>query len=118
MKTYAIAVLKALVLSYMISAAALIVLAGMLYQLDIGDTQIQAGVIITYIVSVAAGGFYVGRKVKKREFLWGLIVGLLYYSIHIAAFVAAEGVLPDRIVPATALALLCMGSGMLGGMLG
>ena len=55
---------------------------------------------------------------KKREFLWGLIVGLLYYSIHIAAVIAAEGVLPDRIVPATALALLCMGGGMLGGMLG
>ncbi len=118
MKTYMMAVLKALVLSYVISAAALIVLAGMLYQLDMGNTQIRVGVIITYIVSVVAGGFYVGRKVKKREFLWGLILGLLYYSIHIAAVIAAEGVLPDRIVPATALALLCMGGGMLGGMLG
>ena len=62
MKTYMMAVLKALVLSYVISAAALIVLAGMLYQLDMGNTQIRVGVIITYIVSVVAGGFYVGER--------------------------------------------------------
>ena len=118
MKLYVTAVLKALILSYIISAAALIALAGMMYRLDMGDTRLRVGVIITYIFYVSIGGFYLGRKVKKREFLWGLVVGLLYYSIHIAAVIAAEGVFPDRIAPAAALALLCMGSGMLGGMFG
>ena len=117
MRTCTISILKALIISYVISAASLLALAGLLYWLDIAAAQLQIGMIVTYIGSCAVGGFYVGRKIKKREFLWGLIVGVLYYSIHIAAVVAVEGVQPERIVPGTALALLCMGSGMLGGML-
>lgn len=118
MKLYVTAVLKALILSYIISAAALIALAGMMYRLDMGDTRLRVGVIITYIVSVAIGGFYVGRKVKKREFLWGLVVGLC-----ITAYILRPSSPPrvfSRIVllRAAALALLCMGSGMLGGMFG
>ena len=62
MKLYVTAVLKALILSYMISAAALIALAGMMYRLDMGDTRLRVGVIITYIVSVAIGGFYVEER--------------------------------------------------------
>lgn len=118
MKPYVIAVLKALVISYIISAASLLVLSAMLYWLDIGNAQIRLCIVITYVLSTLAGGFYVGKKVKKREFLWGLIVGLFYYAIHIAAVVALEGMQPEKIVPGTALALLCMGSGMMGGMLG
>ena len=117
MRTYIVSILKALIISYVISAASLLVLAGLLYWLDIGEAHIQIGVIAAYIASCVIGGFYVGRKMKKRDFLWGLIVGVLYYSIHIAAVIAVEGVQPERIVPGTALALLCMGSGMLGGML-
>ena len=114
MRTYTISILKALIISYVISAASLMVLAGLLYWMDIAAAQHKIGMIVT---SCVVGGFYVGRKIKKREFLWGLIVGVLYYSIHIAAVIAVEGVQPERIVPGTALALLCMGSGMLGGML-
>lgn len=117
-KNYILSVIKALVISYILSASALFVLAALLYYLDIKSEQIRIGMLITYAAACFAGGFYIGRKVKKREFLWGLIVGMLYYSIHMGAVVAIEGSLPDQIVPATALALLCMGSGMFGGMVG
>ena len=117
MRNYVISILKALIISYVISAAALLVLAGLLYWLDIAASQLQVGVIATYIGSCLIGGFYIGRKMKKREFLLGLIIGVLYYSIHISAVIAMEGVQPEKIVPGTALAMLCMGSGMLGGML-
>ena len=117
MRSNVISMIKALILSYIISAAALLVLALLLYRLDIADEPIRAGIIGTYTIACLIGGFYVGRKVKKREFLWGLFVGMIYYSIHVCAVVAMEGVQPERIIPGTALALVCMGSGMLGGML-
>ena len=107
MRAYVVSILKALIISYVISAASLLVLAALLYWLDIAAAKLQIGVIATYVGSCLIGGFYVGKKMKGREFFWGLIVGA----------VAVEGVQPERIVPATALALLCMGSGMLGGML-
>jgi putative membrane protein (TIGR04086 family) len=117
LKTYAVSIVKALAVSYVISAASLLVLTGLLYMLDIQENQIQLGMVVTYIASCLIGGFYVGRKIRKREFLWGMVTGLLYYCIHVAVVVALEGMQPWRMVPGTALILLCMGSGMMGGML-
>ena len=41
-----------------------------------------------------------------------------YFSVHMAGVAALEGISPERIVPMTSLAVLCMGSGVMGGMLG
>ena len=83
MRTYIVSILKALIISYVISAASLLVLAGLLYWLDIGEAHIQIGVIAAYIASCVIGGFYVGRKMKKREFLWGLIVWSCFITVFI-----------------------------------
>lgn len=117
MKKYAMSFVKAMAVSYVLSAAALFILAFLLYQFDIKEEHLRVGMLVSYVLACLVGGLYIGRKVKKRQFLWGLFVGLLYYSIHVAGSVAVEGVSPERIVPWTALALLCMGSGMMGGLL-
>lgn len=117
MKSYVISFIKAMILSYVISAASLFVLAFLMYQFDIKEENLRIGLIGIYVIACIFGGFYIGKKVKKRQFLWGLFVGLLYFSIHMGAVVALEGVQSDQIVPTTALALLCMGSGMMGGLL-
>ena len=117
MKKYMMPFIKAMVCSYVLSAAALFVLAFLLYQLDIREEHLRVCMLVIYVIACLFGGVYIGRKVKKRQFLWGLLVGLLYYSIHIAGVIAVEGISPERIVPWTALALLCMGSGMMGGLL-
>ena len=118
MKTYVMPFIKAMVLGYMISAAALAVLAFLLYQWDIEENHLRVGMLIVYVFACLGGGLYIGRKTKKRQYLWGLFVGLFYFAIHMAGVAALEGVAPERIVPITSLALLCMGSGMMGGMIG
>ena len=118
MKTYVMPFIKAMILGYLISAAALAALAFFLYQWDIEENHLRVGMLIIYALACLGGGFYIGRETKHRQYLWGLFVGLLYFAIHMAGVVALEGIAPERIIPITSLALLCMGSGMMGGLLG
>ena len=115
MKKYITDFIKAMILGYFLSAAALCVLAFLMYQFEVKETHLRLGILMVYVASCLVGGMYIGRKMKKRQYLWGLMVGLFYFSVHMAGVIALEGVTPERIVPITALALLCMGSGMMGG---
>ena len=117
MKDYAWSFIKAMILSYILSAVSLFVLAFLLYQWDIKEEHLHLGMLGIYVIACLGGGFYVGRKIQKRQFLWGLFVGLLYFSIHMGGVIAMEGMYSMHIVPTTALALRCMGSGMMGGLL-
>ena len=118
MKTYMVSFAKAMILGYIISAAAVGVLAFLLYQWDIEENHLSVGMLIIYALACLGGGVYIGRKTKHRQYLWGLWVGLFYFAIHMAGVAALEGIEPERIVPITSLALLCMGSGTMGGMFG
>lgn len=115
MKKYITDFIKAMILGYFLSAAALCVLAFLMYQFEVKETHLRLGILMVYVASCLVGGMYIGRKMKKRQYLWGLMVGLFYFSVHMAGVIALESVTPERIVPITALALLCMGSGMMGG---
>ena len=64
--------MKALLLSYVVTGILLLGLAFLLYKLGLGESQVNLGIMITYILSCLAGGFYMGRKGKTRRFLWGM----------------------------------------------
>lgn len=85
------------------------------------DIENQAVKFCTYIICFMAvffGGWFAGHSIQYKKFLWGMLIGLFYYlTVCIAAAVwgqMPEGAFNIRI-PAI---LLCLGSGMLGGMLG
>ena len=117
MKEYIRPFVKALILSYMLSGLALLVLAFLLYQFDMREEHLHLGVLAVYVASCLGGGIYIGKKMKKRQFLGGMLLGLIYFSIHMGGVIAMEEMYSARIVPTTALAILCMASGMMGGML-
>lgn len=85
---------------------------------DMGSTGIKAGVLFIYIAASFSGGWTAGRKIGFKKFLWGLLAGFLYYLL-ISVIAALSGGIDEhgfriQIVPV----LMCLGSGMLGGMLG
>ena len=68
------------------------------------------------ILSCFSGGFFCGRKNKKRGFLWGLLAGLLYFLVlMLLRPLAGASLLTDTFKIATVL-ITCLASGMLGGM--
>ena len=85
-----IQMMKALLLSYAVTGVLLLVLAFLLYKFGLGESQVNLGIMVIYILSCLAGGFYMGRKGKTRRFLWGMGLGAGYALLLMAVTYLTE----------------------------
>ena len=109
--------LKAAVMACLCSGAILVILAFMLYQWDIGENVVHLGILFIYWVSTFIGGIFAGKMIKEKRFLWGLCVGCIYFLVLIFLSLF-KGIPADKTVTAyITTALICLGGGMLGGMI-
>ena len=112
-----IRLLQGLLLAYIITGILLMVLAFLLYRLEWGENASHIGIIVTYILSTVIGGFYVGKKVKRQRFLFGLAFGTLYIGIILGISMILY---PKAEIFSGSLVTvfgMCVGGGMLGGIL-
>lgn len=115
--TQAIQILKALLASYLVTGILLFVLTLLLYKFEWDEQMVTAGIIVIYVLSTFVGGFILGKLKKVRKFLWGLIIGVLYFVLlFLISFGVYRSFDGNGTNVITAL-LLCAGGGMLGGML-
>jgi len=114
---YGIRIAKALLAAYILTGLMLLFLAGLLYRFRLDEGKIQIGVILIYILSCFLGGFLAGKMMKSRKFLWGVLLGLLYFLMITLVSLAVNRTLEDGSGSFVTTFLLCMGGGMLGGML-
>lgn len=109
--------LKCLLLSYVLTIGLLLFLALLLYRFGLEENTVSVAIILIYIVATLFAGFVAGKKMKSRKFMWGLLAGVLYFSVLLlVSFIlncGAAGISGNLIT----VFLLCGGSGMLGGML-
>lgn len=108
--------LKALLCAYVITGILLLVLTLLLYKLGLSEENVNAGIILIYVISTFAGGFVTGKLAGTRRFLWGLAAGALYFAL---LFLISLGIYHSIQSGAGSMAstfLLCAGGGMLGGM--
>lgn len=115
--TQAIQILKALLASYIVTGILLFILTLLLYKFEWDEQMVTAGIIVIYVVSTFIGGFILGKLKRVRKFLWGLIMGVLYFAL---LFLISFGVYRSFDGNGTSVIttlLLCAGGGMLGGML-
>ncbi len=110
-------IMKALLASYVVTGFLLLLIAGLLYRFQMDEGKVRIGIIITYILSCFAGGFLAGKMMKSRKFLWGVLLGLLYFLIMTLVSLAVNRELQSSSSGFITAFLLCMGGGMLGGML-
>ncbi len=113
----AMPVLIDLVAMYVITGLLLVILAALLGRLELSDAAVSIGIIATYIISCFAGGFFIGKKKKKKKYLWGLCVGAFYFAVLLLGNLAVNRGLDGQIVHLLTTAVLCVLSGMAGGML-
>lgn len=111
-------VVKVLFAMYIVTGLILLLLTALLYKFDIGENVINLGVISVYIISGFLGGFILGKVKKTRKFLWGMVIGGLYFLILFAASVLFEKGLGNDAGHFVTTFVLCVASGMAGGMLG
>lgn len=117
-KTYGLAsVIKALIVAYIVTGVLLFALAFLMYKLGLSESAVDFGVTFIYIFATAVGGLLVGKSMKQKKFLWGCLVGALYVMIiFLASFMMTRGVAAIAGDGISTL-LLCLGGGMLGGMI-
>lgn len=113
-----VALLKCLMAAYVVTVIMLALLAALLYKLQLDENTVEIGIIVVYVISSLLAGLFFSKGAKSRRFLWGMMAGAAYFLIICAVSMAIE---PDFAVLSnsglTTMAI-CVGSGMLGGMLG
>lgn len=108
--------LKSLLAGYMITGIFLLILALLLYKLDLGEEKVTMGIIAIYVISTFAGGFIMGKLVRERRFFWGLTLGVIYFALLLLVSIGVNHSLQSNGTGILTTFLLCAGGGMLGGM--
>lgn len=107
-----------LILMYIVTGLGLVIMALMLDKLQLNGTFIDVGIIVVYVLSCWIGGFVAGKKMKAKKFLWGLLMGTVYFLILFAVSAAINGGLPEDMVHTLTSLAVCVAAGTLGGMVG
>lgn len=91
--------------------------AFLFYKTNIPASAAQGFIVAIYILSNLIAGLRMGKQVKKRQYLWGMLIGVTYFVLLLTAsllqnqFTVSD---PEKLV---LVFVICAGSGMFGGML-
>lgn len=110
-------VLKSLLASYIVTGIMLLILTFLVYKFELDEQLVVGGIVATYVISTFIGGFILGKLTEVKKYIWGISLGSLYVAL---LFLISYGVYREfntNGLNAISTALLCMGGGMLGGML-
>lgn len=111
------AVLKALLCSYTLTGALLLILAFLLFKMDLSERIVSMGIVAIYILSCFLGGLVLGKRVKKQKYVWGLLLGMGYFMLLVGVSCLVEKGFPMDIGHMAATLAICVGGGTLGGMI-
>lgn len=107
---------RTLLAAYVVTGLLLAVLALLLYKFNLTQAKINTGIMAVYLISNLAGGFVIGKQLKEKKFIWGMCAGLLYFLLLTAVTLFVyRGIQGDTKEVVTTL-FICMGGGMIGGM--
>lgn len=85
-------------------------------KMDLSAGGVRIGITLSYILSAFTGGIIMGKNVGQKKFLWGIIIGILYFSIIlIVSLVLNKGEFSGAVSMISVFAMCTLG-GMLGGM--
>lgn len=109
--------LKILVMSYFITGVLLLLLSFVMYKVDLKDQQINLGIIIIMILSTFIGGLLSGKVMKEKRFIYGSILGILYFVILVlVSILMHHGAQLSN--DTASMFFICFGGGAIGGMFG
>ncbi len=110
-------ILKVLLGAYILTGGLLLLLALFVYRFGLTEKAVSLTIIGIYIGVTFCSGFFMGKKIKTRKFLWGLLMGTLYFLVLVVLSLAVNHSFKDVATNFFSVLIMCAGSGMLGGML-
>lgn len=109
-------ILKNLLLSYIVTGLMMLLLSFLMLKLDVSNKVLSGGIIATYVLSTFLGGFLFGKSASQKRFLWGLLIGALYFAILLLISILAGSIMGMDAARVMTVMILCLFGGMLGGM--
>lgn len=116
-KSRAVYLSKSVLISYLVTFFLLLLISFLLLQTGMSSSVIGIAVVVTYVISVFSGGFYMGKHVEQKRYLWGLIAALLYFLVYILISLMVKGDSPIQFIDYVKTFVIVACAGMLGGML-
>lgn len=110
-------IIKCMLGAYILTAGLLLLLAFMLYRFGLSEKVVSICIIAVYIIVTFLAGLLAGKREGRKKFLWGLVMGALYFGILVAVSLVVNRGLEDVAGNLMTVFFLCAGSGMLGGMI-
>lgn len=109
-------IVKGLIVSYLVSGAGLLILALLLLKCQLDERKVSAGILAVYILSGLCGGIYMGRTAERKRYLWGMMLGGMYWIILMMITVFSGAGAGTGARGAFLTLLICAGSSTLGAM--
>jgi putative membrane protein (TIGR04086 family) len=108
-----------LTLFFMIVVTAVLLLAGaaLVYYKELSAKTAYIMIDAIYAIVGLAGGFFMGKMMKVRKFLWGIAAGLAYFCCLLLVSLVAGGGTIEDVVQVLIAFVLIEASAMIGGML-
>lgn len=110
-------IMKCLLGAYILTGGFLLLLALLLYRFQLKENIITIGIIVVYVIATFFSGFLTGKKMGNKKFLWGLMMGSLYFVVLVVISLLVNHSIKDVTTSFLSTLFICSGSGMLGGML-
>ena len=95
----------------------LLILAFLLFKVNLTKEVLGVTITITYVLTCFVAGRMAGKQIQKRRFMWGGIIGAAYYVVLVLISVLAGQPMTEVANSMFTTLILCVGGGMLGGML-
>lgn len=111
-----IVITRNLLISYIVTGILLLLLAFLMLKLDVSNTILSGGIVLTYILSTFIGGFLLGKSAEQKRFLWGLVMGALYFVVLVLISILSNSIVDLEGSRLLSVMMICLFSGMLGGM--
>ena len=109
--------IKSLLASYIVTGILLLVLTFFMYKFELNEKIVSAAIVGIYVVSTLIGGVIIGKLTKSKRYLWGMVLGILYFVLLLLITLGVYRTLNGDSVSIVTSLILCAGGGMTGGMI-
>ena len=111
-------ILKSLLAAYLVTGILLVLLLTfLLYQFELDEQKVTAGIVVIYVVSTFVGGLILGKLTKVKRFAWGLTLGVVYFVLLLLISLGIYRGIDGNWSNILTTFLMCAGGGMFGGMI-
>ena len=109
--------IKSLLASYIVTGILLLVLTFFMYKFELNEKIVSAAIVGIYVVSTLIGGMIIGKLTKSKRYLWGMVLGIIYFVLLLLSTLGVYRTLNGDSVSIVTSLILCAGGGMTGGMI-